>query len=61
MMRPVRQAIVIADQVTMKFNRSLDTLASFPMIFADPGLNTEPTLLSLSALCSRSARETALS
>jgi hypothetical protein len=47
MMPPVRQAIVIADQVTMKFNRSLDTLASFPMIFADPGLNTEPTLFVL--------------
>ena len=43
-MRPVRQAVVIADQVAMKFERGLDALASFPMIFADPGLNAELAL-----------------
>jgi hypothetical protein len=34
MMRPVRQTIVIADQVTMKFNRLLDATASFPTILS---------------------------
>jgi hypothetical protein len=43
-MRPVRQAVVIADQVAMKFDCGLDALASFPMIFADPGLNAELAL-----------------
>jgi hypothetical protein len=30
MMSPVRQAIVIADQVTMKFNRLFNAAASLP-------------------------------
>ena len=30
-MRPVRQAVVIADQVTMKFDRLLDRFAPFPV------------------------------
>src|SRR5262249_48332172 len=34
MMRPVRQSLVIADQVTMKFNRPLNATASFPVVFA---------------------------
>jgi hypothetical protein len=44
MMRPVRQTIVIADQVTMKFNRLLDATASFPTILSEPGLNAELAL-----------------
>src|SRR5262249_8897813 len=42
--RPVRQTGVIADQVTVKLDRGLDALASFPIIFAHPGLNTEMAL-----------------
>jgi hypothetical protein len=34
MMSPVRQTIVITDQVTMKFDRLLNAAASFPVIFA---------------------------
>jgi len=33
-MRPVRQAVVIANQVAMKFDCGLDALASFPTVFA---------------------------
>src|SRR5262245_52977927 len=41
MMSPVRQAIVIADQVLMKFDRLLNATASFPVIFAESSLNSE--------------------
>jgi hypothetical protein len=40
-MRPVRQAVVIADQVTMKLDRLFNAAASFPVIFAESGLNSE--------------------
>jgi hypothetical protein len=43
-MRPMRQPVVIADQFTVKFDRSLDRLASFPVILANPGLNSELAL-----------------
>ena len=43
-MRPVRQAVAIANQVAMKFDCGLDALASFPTVFADPGLNAELAL-----------------
>lgn len=38
MMRPVRQAVVIADQFAMKFDCRINRLAPFPMILAEPGL-----------------------
>src|SRR5262245_19505091 len=41
MMRPVRQAIMIADQFAMKFDRLFDGAASFSTILAEPGLNAE--------------------
>jgi hypothetical protein len=50
LMAVLRLAIILPARVflmAIEFNGSLDTLASFPMIFADPGLNTEPTLFVL--------------
>src|SRR5262245_21862312 len=41
MMRPMRQTVVIADQVTMKFNRLFNAAASFPVIFTESSLNSE--------------------
>ena len=41
MMRPVRQAIVISDQVTMKFDGLLNAAASFPVVFAESSLNSK--------------------
>ena len=43
-MRPMWQPALIANQFTMKFDGCLDRLASFPVIFTDPGLNAELTL-----------------
>ena len=43
-MRPVRQSVVIADQVAMKFNRLLNATASFPVKFAESSLNAELAL-----------------
>jgi hypothetical protein len=43
-MRPVRQSVVVADQVAMKFDRLFNTTASFPVIFAESSLNPELAL-----------------
>jgi hypothetical protein len=40
-MRPVRQPVVVSDQVTMKFNRLLNCLTSLPVILAESSLNSE--------------------
>jgi hypothetical protein len=39
----VRQTVVIADQITMKFDRLFNAAASFPVIFAESSLNSELT------------------
>lgn len=43
-MCPMRQPIVIADQVTMKFDRLFNAATSFPVIFAKSSLNSKLTL-----------------
>lgn len=43
-MRKMRQPVMIADQFTMKLDRSLNTLAAFPTVFTNSRLNSELTL-----------------
>src|SRR5215475_14957198 len=43
-MRPMRQAVVVADQLTVKFLGGFNGLTPLPLIFAEPGFDPEITL-----------------
>ena len=43
-MRPMRQAVVVADELAMKFLSSFNCLTPLPSIFAKSGFDPELTL-----------------